>query len=182
MNQIEDERIKFYFEHEAQITEWAQIEKDAVTFSHDFYLTIKAPLDKALREHFPGDVESFVGSNAKWPSIGLRKRDDWPTADSDPDVRLEWMRRDCLLTMDECRWVGIRTNVEQYHHALTEERIEEYPDRSSWWPVYTYLSPAPDGFWEGDGLEEYRAYLVASLVKAWRVLSPLVDKAVDHRR
>ena len=181
MNRIEDERIEFYFKHEAQIREWAEIEEDALAFSHSFYLTVKAPLDQALREHFPDEVESFRVDNSKWPAIALRRPDGWPTGDSDPDVRLEWWRKNCLLTKKKCRWLGIRTNAERYLSSIVEERPEEYRRGRDWWPAYRYLSPAPTRFWEGDGLEEYRAFLVVSLVEAWRDLSPIVDTAVGYR-
>ena len=182
MNRLEDERLRFYFEHEAQINEWAEIREDALIFSHEFYLAVRPPLDEALRQAGTGDVESFVGEERSgWPGIGLRRSDGWPTADGDPDVRLEWQRWHSLLTMAEGRWVGIRTNTEQYRHLIVERSPRGYEDDRGRWPAYKYLPPVDAKFWKGDGLERYRALLVSELIEAWRVLSPIVDEAVGYR-
>ena len=49
MNRIEDERIKFYLEHEARIREWAGLEAEVCKFVDRFYRSLKGDLDAALR-------------------------------------------------------------------------------------------------------------------------------------
>jgi hypothetical protein len=53
---------------------------------------------------------------------------------------------------------------------------------SHWWPAYTNVAPPVGKFWEGENLKEYRDCLVETILKAWKDLAPLVDKAVGHPR
>ena len=45
MNRIEDEPIKFYLEHEAQIREWAALEAEVAKFVDRFYRSLKGDVD-----------------------------------------------------------------------------------------------------------------------------------------
>ena len=48
MNRVEDERIRFYLEHEARIREWAGLEAEVREFANRFYRSIKGDLDAAV--------------------------------------------------------------------------------------------------------------------------------------
>ena len=48
MIRIENEQIKFYFEHEARIREWAGLETEAIKFVDRFYRSLKGALDAAV--------------------------------------------------------------------------------------------------------------------------------------
>ena len=184
MNRIEDERIKFYLQHEARIREWAGLEPEAREFVSQFYRSIKGDLDAALRsEKIAADgVESFFDEKHKdYQGVGLR-RYDWPKADEDPDVRLEWRRSLARFSRDGYLICGVRTKRERYRQPFTEERCHNYPISSEWWPAHTNVDPPDDKFWEGDNLKKYRDYLVATVLKAWQDLAPLVDKAVGYPR
>ena len=50
MNSIENEQIKFYFQHEERIREWANLETEVFEFVDRFYRSLKGDLDAALRE------------------------------------------------------------------------------------------------------------------------------------
>ena len=184
MNRIEDERIKFYLQHEARIREWAGLEPEARKFVNRFYRSIKGDLDAALRsEKIAADgVESFFDEEDKdYRGVGLR-RHDWPKADKDPDVRLEWMRSSARFSRGGYLLCGVRTNDERYRQPFTKERCHNFPLSGPWWPAYTNVDPPGDKFWEGDNLKKYRDYLVETVRKAWDDLAPLVDTAVGYPR
>ena len=183
MNRIEDERIKFYLQHEALITEWAGLEAEVSKFVDRFYRSIKGDLDVALRsgKYVAGDVESFFDEEDKrWPGLGLRHR-DWPKGTKDPDVRLEWKPKSARFSRDENLICGVRTNVERYRRPFTKNACPYYPHSRAWWPAYSYVDPPGGKFWEDDNLKEYREDLVKTILKAWNELAPLVDKAVGHQ-
>jgi len=112
MNRIEDERVRFFLEHEERIREWAALKDEVSKFVHRFYRSLKGDLDAALKSGRIAEdgVRSFrVGG--KWPGLGLR-REGWPTGKDDPDVRLEWFRKSALFPPSGSLYCGVRTNVE----------------------------------------------------------------------
>ena len=50
MIRIENEQIKFYFEHEARIREWAGLETEAIKFVDRFYRSLKESSRRGCRE------------------------------------------------------------------------------------------------------------------------------------
>ena len=183
MNRIEDERIKFDLQHEARIREWAGLEAEVREFVDRFYRSIKGDLDAALGTGKIADdgVESFLDEHRDWPGLGLR-RHDWPKGTEDPDVRLEWNYKTARFSPDTNLICGVRTDDERYWQSFTKERCRNYPLSKNWWPAYTIVDPPGDKFWEGDNLKKYRDYLVDTVLKAWKDLAPLVDKAVGYPR
>lgn len=181
MNRIEDERIKFYLEHEVRIREWAALEVEVRKFVHRFYCSLEGDIAAALRTGRNADqeVELVFNDMGDWPGFALR-RQDWPKGDEDPDVRLEWERRKALFSREGHLYCGVRTPSERYRRPFTKERRPAYPRQSSWWPAYAHVDPPRDRFWEGDELTRYREGLVEILFDAWRDLAPLVDEAVRY--
>ncbi len=181
MNRIENEQIKFYFQHEERIREWASLETEVIKFVDRFYRSLKGDLDTAVRSRKIVDdgVESFL-DETQWPGLGLRRR-DWPKSDEDPDVRLEWSTKAAFFPPHGSLICGVRTTVKEFKQLFTKEARPAYPHQNSWWPAYKNVEPPVDNFWEGDNLKEYRNHLVATIVNAWKDLAPLVDEAVGHR-
>ncbi|MYB06592.1 MAG: hypothetical protein F4Y24_09595 [Gemmatimonadetes bacterium] len=180
MNRIADERVKFFFQHEARIREWVNLETEVSEFVDRFYRSLKGDLDAALRSGkiADDDIESFfVGEN--WPGLSLRRR-AWPQGDDAVYVEMEWNRKRGFRPTGNLA-CGVVTSVERYKPFFTKEARPDYPLSSPGWPAWRHLDPPADGFWEGDNLKEYRNYLVETILKAWRDLAPLVDKAVGHR-
>ena len=176
MNRIEDEQIRFYLEHESRIREWAGLEVQVSEFADRFYRSIRDDLDDALGrgELADTDVESFSDEQSKgWPGIGLRRK-----GTNDPDVRLEWNRKSARFSRDTNLICGVKTDVESYRKPFTKERRPGYPLQTPLWPAYAYVDPPTGRFWEGDNLEEYRRYLVQTILTAWRDLAPLVDEGL----
>ena len=181
MNRIENEQIKFYFQHEARIREWANLETEAIRFVDRFYRSLKGDLDTALRDGRVADdgVESFLHEGG-WPGVGLR-RQVWPEGADDPDVRLEWSRKSALFPPHGWLICGVRSNVKEYRPSFTKEARPAFPRQSQWWLAYKHLEPPTDRFWEGDNLKQYRNHLLETILTAWQDLAPLVDEAVGHR-
>ena len=183
MNRIEDERIKFYLEHEAQIREWADLEAEVCKFADRFYRSLKGDLDAALRSGRIDDdgVEVFL-AGGDWPRLGLR-RQDWPEGDEEPDVSLEWSRKSSGFPRHAGKsrspYCGVRTSVKEYKVHFPKE-VRPYYQQSPGWPAWRYVDPPDDGFWEGENLKQYRDDLVETILTAWKDLAPLVDEAVGH--
>ena len=181
MNQIEDERIKFYLKHEARIRAWASLEPEVREFVNRFYRSIIVDLDAALKSRkitYDG-VESFLDEHREWPGLVLH-RHDWPKGTNDPDVRLEWKRKLARFSQGGHLICGVRANMELYKEHFAKASCSTYPHNNTWWPAYANVDPPVGKFWEGDNLKKYRKYLVDTILKAWQDLAPLVDKAVGH--
>ena len=180
MNRIEDERIKFYFEHEKQIMEWAELVDEVSEFVNHFYRSLEGDLEWALRNDnitYNG-VEVFL-TDENFSGLGLRRK-DWPEGDEEPDVRLGWYSKPALFSEDGGLICGVRTNVKHYRVHFAKDARPDYPESTAWWPAYRNVDPPRDRYWEGDNLKEYRDYLVKTILAAWSELAPLVDKAVGH--
>lgn len=180
MNRIEDERIKFYFEHETRIREWAALEAEVSKFVDRFYRSLKVDLEEAIRDDKFAEkgVEAFL-TDGNYSGLGLR-RQTWPEGDEEPDVRLEWHRKPARFSEDGWLICGVRTNVKHHREHFTKETCRDYPEASPWWPAYRKVNPPGDRFWDGDNLKKYRNDLVETILAAWSDLASLVDEAVGH--
>ncbi len=179
MNSIENEQIKFYFEHEERIREWAGLETEVSKFVDRFYRSLKGDLDAAIADGriADSDVESFL-VEGNLPGLCLRRR-AWPEGEDGVYVKMEWNRKKGFLPNGplDC---GVVTSVERYKLPFTEEARPDYPHSWKGWPAYRSLDPPVGRFWEGDNLTKYRTDVVEAILKAWEDLAPIVDKAVDH--
>ena len=176
MNRIDDEPIRFYLEHQDRIREWADLEAEVCEFADRFYRSLRTDLDTALKSGRlkDDDVELFFHEEGNWPGIALR-RQSWPKADEDPDVRLQWDRKDVCFAPDDL-YVGVR--AKRHRDVFTREACPNYPGKpDSWWPVWRTIRGPSGRFWEGDGLKEYRHRVVDTVLSAWNDLAPLVDEA-----
>ena len=194
MNRIEDERIRFWLEHEARIREWAGLEADVRQFADRFYRSLQDDLAEALGSGQIADDDVkpfFLEYPDGWRGLGLR-RHDWPSGDDDPDVRLEWHRKRVCFSDGDHLICGVRTKppslaegdavarLERYRRPFTKKTCPHHPDQSDWWPAFTHVGPPVGRFWEGDNLKEHGDRLVETIVKAWKNLVPLVDEAVGR--
>ncbi len=178
MNRIDDEPIRFYLEHQDRIREWAALEAEVREFADRFYRSLRIDLDTALRSGRvkDDDIELFFHEEGNWPGIALR-RQSWPKVDEDPDVRLEWNRKNVRFAADEDIYVGVR--AKRYREVFTGKACANYPVRPNpWWPVRVMVEGPSGRFWEGDGLKKYRHRVVDTILSAWDDLAPLVDEAV----
>ncbi len=183
MNQIENERIRFFLQHEERIREWADLETEVIELADRFYRSLKGDIDAAIRSGEIADdgVDSFLDETwPQWPGLGLR-RQDWPQGVEDPAVRLQWQAKKTSFPPHGPLICGVVTNVKEYRMPFTKEARPAYPHQNSWWPAYKNVEPPAGKFWEGDNLKEYRNRLVKSILKAWQDLAPLVDEAVGHQ-
>ena len=175
MNRIENERVKFFLEHEARIREWANLETEVFEFVDGFYRSLKGDLDEALRSGriADDDVESFLVEGR----LGLR-RQGWPRGEQRVDVRLGWDRKSRFPPRG---WAACGAFGKGLEEAFRKEAHPAFPHHSLPWTAYKHPDPPADKYWEGDNLEEYRRYLVETILEAWEDLAPIVDEAVGHR-
>ena len=176
MNQIENEQIKFFFEHEARIREWANLETEVVKFVDRFYRSLKGDLDAALRSGriADADVELFLDEGR----LGLR-RQGWPRGEQRVDVRLGWDRKRGFPPLPR-GWVACGAFGKVLEKAFPKEASPAFPRQYLPWVAFKNLDPPVGRFWEGDNLKEYRRYVVETILEAWKDLAPLVDRAVGH--
>ena len=121
------------------------------------------------------DVKLLFHEEGHHAGITLR-RQTWPKADEEPDVRLEWNGRRIRFAPDEL-YVGVR--AKGYKGVFTREACPNYPGKPSlYWPLWRTIEGPSGRFWEGDGLEKYRHRIVDKVRSAWNDLAPLVDEAV----
>ena len=132
MNRIDDEAVKFYLEHEAQIREWAGLEDEVRKFADRFYRSIRGDLDAALRSGGLADdgVESFLHEAGDWRGLGLRRR-AWPMDNEDPDVRLQWHRKRVRFADGDHLICGVRTKVPRYGQPFTKETRPQLSTRGA---------------------------------------------------
>lgn len=182
MNRIESEQIMFYFQHEARIREWVDLQTDAIEFVDGYYRSLKGDLDAAIGsgEMAADGVESFLDEDPLWGGLGLR-RQDWPEGYGEPRIKLQWNRKLASFPPHEELICGVCTNVKEYRQSFTKETCPDYPLKAVWWPAHKEVEPPDDRFWEGDNLKKYRRHLVKTILKAWEDLAPLVDEAVGLR-
>jgi len=128
MNRIENEQVKFYFEHEERIREWAKLETEASKFVDRFYRSLKRDLDAALTDGriADDDTESVIVGGS-WPGVGLRRR-GWPDGADDPVVRLEWSRKSALFPPHGWLICGV------LGHDPDHEAPAWMDSWSRWWP------------------------------------------------
>ena len=179
MNRIDNEQIKFFFQHEARIREWSNLETEVNKFVDGFYRSLKGDLDAALRSG-PNDADGIKSSlveGTHWASLLLCRRDWHEKA----NVRLDWKRNAGFPPYGQLE-CGVRIPDKKYSGPFTKEACRHYPKRYSvLYPAYREVEP-PDGrFWEGDNLKKYREHLVETVLRAWKDLAPLVDEAVGYR-
>ena len=197
MNRIDDERIKFYLEHEDRIKEWVAIKKEVAEFAHRFYLSLRDDIDKAICQECLSpnwEAESCVrrDENSQWPFVGLR-RTTWPykAGEFSPKIVMEWHRT--LRFSPRNPWCGAHIgHVEeptQFNPCVDSDGRENIPpdvlkkykkgaDPS--WFRWRYLQPPDPNFWKDDGLVEYRKQLLKQLLEAWTDLAPLMDEAAKR--
>lgn len=179
MNRIENEQIKFFFQHEAQIREWANLETEVYKFVGQFYRSLEGDLDAALRsERIATDdvVLYFVRGKRNWSRLVLRRKDWYKKA----DVRLEW-KHNAGFPPHGTLHCGVCISDKKYSEPFTKEACPDYPKYLVYYPAYKEVEPPVGRFWEGDNLKKYREHLVETIITAWRDLAPLVDAAVGHQ-
>ena len=179
MKRIEDERIRFYLKHRAQIEEWVKIREDWLNFAHEFHPSLLGDLRNEVRKRGI-DVEISVHEAA----IRLR-RYDWPVAEEGPAIELGWHKKADRVFLVDHVWCGIwteNTYFEKLSQARERPETEDYRERDARWgyPMYRYLDPPSGNFWESDNLGEHGKSVIQAVLKAWCDLAPLVDEAVSQ--
>lgn len=181
-----DDRLRFYFERQEVIDQWAELPRLGRRFADGFYASI-LPAVEAHASSVGVDATSWaIGSDQL---IGLH-RPEWLGADGQPrvTVALGWKREQASLTGDGAAWVGIRVRRSGTHAALSGHLMPILADTSSLdvlgdtdpdgrlWPRWHRVRWDEPKVW--DHLDAYAASIVEDLAGAWRLASPVIDEAL----
>jgi hypothetical protein len=181
-----DDRLRFYFERQEFIDQWAQLPKLGMRFANDFYCSLEDPVSEWAKVV---GVLSRRWAIGKTEVIGLF-REDWLGSDGQPRVTvvLGWQRDEASFVGDGKPWVGIRVRRSGDHRstwnllvpaiagAESLEEIGEFDVKDEVWPRWRYLPANQEDFW--DHLDDVSAHLTSALFAAWDLAAPVLDEAM----
>lgn len=184
---LQDERVRFYLRHAAQIEEWAGLRKEAAA-AIDEWLKQLAPdleqlassLGSAVRLH------AQVGDDTDWPCFRFLQA-GWPEDSSQPGacVALEWARGKTILRDDYVPTVGVKCLKEdpvwsalRKGAKFEEERTRRKDQPSPHWAAWGPVSPKVEFLGAEDA---YRTQLRSAVRDAWRAYAPLIEAALAGR-
>ncbi len=176
---LEDERVRFYLKHRAQIEEWIAIRDEAAAAIDEWLAGLQHDVEALGIELGNVQVEPGLDEDDAWPGFWL-KRPSWP--DDAVFVGLEWHRRHTMLCADSAPAVGVwsekSTMVGQslrQNDQFQAARSRRRDKASAWWPAYRYLLPVAPFPADADN---YRRTLVESLRDAWNAYAGEIDRAL----
>lgn len=173
MRRIDDERIRFYLRHQAEIDEWAAVGDDVHPIADAFYASLLPDVEAAAPE---GVSVRLTGE--RWLRIALANP-AWRTRYRPTvEVAFEWKRETAGFTTGQRR-IGVRVargepdgpaTVAALTEALADAREPAFASHGGHWPAFRQ-EPPPSGPW-WDDLGPFREQLVGSLLEAWHRLAP----------
>lgn len=188
MSQIDDERLRFYFEHERQIHEWAALERGARRFLNDLLDDMPSRFEQ-LSQDLGEDVRVCVNVEGNdWPEI-LLYRPGWLLADSSWHPRaaigLAWGRRQVTIAAKERPYTGLKVSPSKAHADLLQSQValalkqssvpKDYQSRKGW-PAWRYAAVPQADYW--NSLDTYRDGLMEAIRVDWNCFADLTDRCV----
>lgn len=185
---LDDERVRFYLRHAAQIEAWAALRAD-VAAAVDAWLCELAESVEGIAAEMGADVRALLrtGDETSYPKLFLR-RESWPMKSGDPSVAigLEWERAKTTLRGGYLPYVGVRAPKGEpvgaalrESEAFRELRRARKDKTGDYWPSFSEVR-CPDGF--PASKDAYRDMLLAAIRSAWTAYAPLVDAALRASR
>lgn len=177
---IEDQRVRFYLDHFAQIEEWAALRKEAVSLLHEAFLTLADSIVTALDGRQDLLVRTADLEEGGYPRVIL-ERPDWRGSGEDTapyGIALEWERAVLNRQGQLLLYVGVRGNPDHPRYAATSDMVREaargwkrtlgtgWGGTSPVWPCFRWIRPSP-----GQPFDE-----VALMTEAQQQLSWLQDQ------
>lgn len=187
MSLEDDERVRFYLRHRAQIAEWAALRAEAAEAVDEWLLGLE-PHVGALAAELGAGV-GFSASTAEdlaCPSFQLA-RATWPRTDAGGlgvSVNLEWVRGRTTLLALASPYVGLRSMKDsslgailRADEATKSVRVSRKDTPNPWWAGYGYVLPTMPF---PDEADKYRQALIEALRGAWNAYAPAVDQVLQR--
>lgn len=181
-----DDQLRFYFERQKVIDQWAELPKRGQQFANEFFQSLASAV-KLRADGFGVRCETWpIGSDQ---IVGLF-RPDWIGPGDVPrvTVALGWTRDIASFVGDGTPWVGIRVRRSDPHEAtsahvvpilLAADGIDPAGDpyvKDQLWPRWRDVPSTTERFWEH--LDAYGQELIDALFAAWDAASPVLDGAM----
>ena len=183
MERIDDEPIRFYYEHRELIEEWAALAKPA----RELIKVIVGDIADRVETEAPTEVEVLAGDDGGY-AVAAYWRPHWAGPDGRPRlaVGLGWApsRLSLHAAGGERPWVGVwrgpgANNADPYITQLRQEigdLRKGYNTGWPWWPLYRYVDPPLGAFW--DDLTPWNQAVLDSVRIAWDTFQSLVEHTI----
>jgi hypothetical protein len=182
MDRVNDEPIRFYFEHRELIEQWAALEKPA----REVVREILRDIAVRISDEAPADARVFSGDDGGYTMVAYW-RQAWSGDDGRPRlaIGIAWPPSRVSLHpgTGERPWVGIwrgQTTKDDPLVAAVRGRLASEPfsiaTSWTWWPLYRYLEPPSGPFW--DDLEPWNQAVVDCVHDTWNRFADCVDSAL----
>jgi hypothetical protein len=170
IDRIEDEPVRFFLRHRAQIEAWAALESETRQVAHQAMTTV----GNRLAEHPPAGTEILAGDDGGLDAR-LLYRPDWQGDDGRPmaAVGIGWHPNRVDFTPSSCWigvWRGLRGDPDPFGDLLQLSLKEsaaalELDKRGKDWPLYKWGSGPSGQFW--DDLRPWLKELEDEVRRVW---------------
>lgn len=185
IDRIEDEPVRFFLRHRAQIAAWAALESETRQVAHRAMTTV----GDRLAEDPPADAEIMVGDDGGYDAR-LLYRPGWRGGDGRPmaavgigwhPVRVDFGPGWCWIGV----WCGQRDDTDALADVIRSSLAETAAvlelTNKGWrqWPLFKY-GPGPTGeFW--DDLRPWLEELEESVRTAWARIADGLERVLQTR-
>ena len=182
IDRIEDEPVRFFLRHRAQIEAWAALESETKQVAHRAMTTV----GDRLAENPPPGAEILIGDDGGYDAR-LLYRPDWRSDDGRPlaAVGIGWPPKSVDFTQGRC-WIGVWRGqrddadplVDLLRSSLSEVAAVLELKNKGWsqWPLWRW-GPGPSGeFWDDlrPWLEELENAVRAVWVRTADQIEPIL--------
>jgi hypothetical protein len=186
IDRIDDEPVRFFLRHRAQIEAWAGLVSEAKQYAHQAMTTV----GDRLAENPPNDAEIFAAAEGSHDTR-LLYRPDWLGEDARPTaaVGIGWYPTRVDFKPASC-WIGIWRGqrdapdplVDLLRLSLTEIAAELELKKSDdpRWPLYRWEANGPSGeFW--DDLRPWIKELEEAVRTVWAHTADEIEQILHGR-
>lgn len=186
INRIEDEPLRFFLRHRAQIEEWAALAGEAKRLAHQVMIAV----GDRLAERPPAGSEVMAGEEGGYRSW-LLYRPEWVGQDGQPiaAVGIVWSGKAVDFRKGDS-WIGVWRGLRDKPDPLIDvlrsslaPAAENLGLKSKGWPEWPLYrsAPAPTGeFW--DDLRPWLDQLERSVRSVWELTAEDIDVIVRRLR
>lgn len=185
MDRVEDEPVRFYFEHRELIEQWAALAKPA----REVVREILGDIAGRISDEAPADAQVLSGDDGGYTMVAYWRKGWWSGDDGRPRfaIGIAWPPSRVSLHegTGERPWVGIwrgqTTKDDPLVAAIRESTNKARQGQSftttwRWWPLYRYLEAPSGAFWED--LEPWNQAVVDCVRETWIRFADCVDSAL----